>query len=138
MHYRINLPRIAHETLDNETIIIDFDTGTYYSLRDTAYWIWLLIENALSVESIIAQITTYFIGDPEAIEVAVRQFVGKLAEVGIILPTTASPRPTASPLVAHQGPFTPPILEDHSDIQDLLLLDPIHEVSKQGWPMRSA
>lgn len=138
MHYHINLPRIAHETLDNETIIIDFDTGTYYSLRDTAYWIWLLIENALSVESIIEQITTYFIGDPEEIEVAVRQFVGKLAEVGIILPTTASPRPTASPLVAHQGSFTQPTLEEHSDIQDLLLLDPIHEVSKQGWPMRSA
>lgn len=138
MHYRINLPRITHETLDNETIIIDFDTGTYYSLRDTAHWIWLLLENAQSLESMITQITTHFTGDQEEIEVAVRQFVGQLAAVEIIVKTTAPLPPTASPLVVHQGSFTPPVLEEHSDIQDLLLLDPIHEVSKQGWPMRSA
>lgn len=138
MHYCINLPRIAHETLDHETIIIDFDTGTYYSLRDTAHWIWLLLENAQSLESMIEQITTHFTGDQEEIEVAVRQFVGQLAAAAIIVPTTSPLPPTVSPLVAHQGPFTSPMLEEHSDIQDLLLLDPIHEVSKQGWPMRSA
>lgn len=138
MHYRINLPRIAHETLDNETIIIDFDTGTYYSLQDTSHWIWHLLEKMLSVEEIIDQTTTCFTGEQEEMEAAVRQFVGKLAQAELIVKTTAPLAKTSPLLAVHQGPFTPPLLEEHSDIQDLLLLDPIHEVSKQGWPMRNA
>jgi hypothetical protein len=138
MHYRMNLPRIAHETLDNETIIIDFDRGTYYSLQDTSHWIWHLLEKMLSVEEIIDQTTTCFTGEQEEMEAAVRQFVGKLAQAELIVKTTAPLAKTSPLLAVHQGPFTPPLLEEHSDIQDLLLLDPIHEVSKQGWPMRNA
>lgn len=138
MHYRINRPRAVHESVDNETIVIDFDTGTYYSLRDTAHWVWLLIEKEQSVATIIEQITTHFAGDQEEIEAALRQFIGKLAQAEIIVKTTAPLSTTLFPLPVRQGSFTAPILEEHSDIQDLLLLDPIHEVSKQGWPMRSA
>lgn len=138
MNYRINTPRIAYETLDNETIIIDFDTGTYYNLSGTAYWIWLLLEKDQAVETIIQQITTHFAGNQEEIEAAIRQFVGKLAQVEIIVKTTAPQSRFVPLLPTQQSLFTPPILEEHSDIQDLLLLDPIHEVSKQGWPMRNA
>jgi len=31
--------------------------------------------------------------------------------------------------------YAPPVLETFSDMQDLLLLDPIHEVDDAGWPM---
>jgi hypothetical protein len=35
-------------------------------------------------------------------------------------------------------PFEPPILERFDDMQELLLLDPVHEVSdEEGWPARS-
>jgi hypothetical protein len=30
--------------------------------------------------------------------------------------------------------FEPPILRTFEDMQDLLLLDPIHEVDEMGWP----
>lgn len=43
MNYRVNMPRIAHETLDDETIVIDFEQGTYYSLSDVANWVWFLL-----------------------------------------------------------------------------------------------
>ena len=138
MYYRMNLPRIVHETLDNETIIIDFDTGTYYSLQDTGHWVWHLLERTLAVEEIIDQITTCFTGEQEEMDAAVRQFVGKLAQAELIVETTVPLSLTEPLFFAHQGLFTPPLLEEHSDIQDLLLLDPIHEVSKQGWPMRNA
>jgi hypothetical protein len=31
-------------------------------------------------------------------------------------------------------PFAPPIFERYDDMRDLLTLDPIHEVSEEGWP----
>jgi hypothetical protein len=33
--------------------------------------------------------------------------------------------------------FTPPVLSRYTDMQDLLLLDPIHDVDETGWPARA-
>ena len=30
--------------------------------------------------------------------------------------------------------FEKPVIEKFSDMQEMLLLDPIHEVSEMGWP----
>ncbi|MEZ4735638.1 MAG: PqqD family protein [Caldilineaceae bacterium] len=136
MHYRIDTPRVVHETLDEETIVIDFETGTYYSLAGTAHWVWILLEQNLSVAEIINQFIAHYPGDPEQIDAAVRQFIGELARAEIIVATATPQSVTASLPFSRQDHFAPPTLETYTDIQDLLLLDPIHEVGKQGWPMR--
>jgi hypothetical protein len=33
-----------------------------------------------------------------------------------------------------KAPFAEPALEKHTDMQDLILLDPVHEVDARGWP----
>lgn len=137
MNYRINTPRFVHETLDDETIIIDFEVGTYYSLSGTAHWILFLIEKKQSVAEVVNQITTHYAGEQEEIEAAVRQFIGQLAQVEIIIKGEPSLLTVPSLPLAHRELFATPILEEHTDIQDLLLLDPIHEVGKHGWPMRN-
>ena len=30
--------------------------------------------------------------------------------------------------------FSPPVVEKYTDMQDLVLLDPVHEVDERGWP----
>jgi len=35
---------------------------------------------------------------------------------------------------AERPPFTKPELHKFTDMQDLLLFDPIHEVDESGWP----
>lgn len=137
MNYRINHPRVVHETVDEETIVIDFETGAYYSLTGVAHWIWFLLQQNQAVTTIIDQMTARYSGDQEEIDAAVRQFVGSLAQAELIVKMDALQSVVAIALApAPQTPFTPPFLEEQTDIQDLLLLDPIHEVSKQGWPMR--
>jgi hypothetical protein len=32
--------------------------------------------------------------------------------------------------------FTSPELDVYSDMQEILLLDPVHDVNKEGWPIR--
>jgi hypothetical protein len=137
MNYRINMPRVVHETLDDETIVIDFETGTYYSLVGVAHWILLLLTQHQTVAQVVDQIVTHYTGDQEEIDEAVRQFIGNLAAASVIVPIAVPVPPVAVALpLTQKAPFTPPLLEEQTDIQDLLLLDPIHEVSKQGWPMR--
>ena len=35
---------------------------------------------------------------------------------------------------ASARPYEPPQLEKYTDMQDLVLLDPVHEVDATGWP----
>lgn len=137
MNYRLNTPRVVHETLNDETIVIDFETGAYYSLTGVAHWILFLLTQQQSVAAVVDQITAWYSGEQEEIDEAVRQFIGNLAAAAIIVeePTPAPSSVAALPLT-QKTPFMPPLLEEYTDIQDLLLLDPIHEVGKQGWPMR--
>ncbi len=44
--------------------------------------------------------------------------------------------PALAPISAGDRPaFEAPVLESYSDMQDLLLLDPIHDVDDAGWPV---
>ena len=136
MNYRLNRPRIADETIDDETIIIDFETGTYYSLQDTANQIWLLLQAEGSIEEIVSQLSDCYGGETEEIDASVRQFIGTLVQAEVIVEAQAPLARLAVPPLTAKTRFVPPSLEKHSDIQDLLLLDPIHEVAQSGWPMR--
>lgn len=136
MNFRIQAPRVVHETIDDETIVIDFDDGTYYSLRTTANFIWQLLESA-SAEQIIQAVCQTYTGDPEQIESSVQAFLSQLVQAQLIVETAGgTPQPVSAIIDGAPLPFTPPILEEYTDMQDLLLLDPIHEVDAQGWPAR--
>lgn len=139
MTYRINAPRIAHETIDDETIIIDFDSGTYYSVRATANTMWQLLSQGKSVEEVIRRVQAEYQGNAEQMAAAVHDFVTLLVrEKGLLVAAPATGNGAVQPLStpAAKTPFTQPVLEQYTDMQDLLLLDPIHEVDDQGWPQR--
>ena len=40
LHFRINNPKVIHETIDGETVIVNLDSGNYYSLDATGADIW--------------------------------------------------------------------------------------------------
>jgi hypothetical protein len=40
----------------------------------------------------------------------------------------------ASPPAPPADALEPPALEKFTDMQDLILLDPVHEVDERGWP----
>ncbi|MCA1554989.1 MAG: PqqD family protein, partial [Chloroflexi bacterium] len=42
-----------------------------------------------------------------------------------------------SPVTRSALPFEPPSLQRFTDMQDILLVDPIHEVDESGWPQRT-
>ena len=42
--HRINSPPITHQVIDGEVILVNVETGVYYSLRDAGAEIWGLVE----------------------------------------------------------------------------------------------
>jgi hypothetical protein len=139
MRYRINTPRITLEQIDDETIVIDFDTGAYFSAGPSGSDVIRRIGRGESDDEIVAAAALRYAGDHGRIEAGIRAFVDSLLRESILAeaePGGAPPPADTRAPPANRTPFQPPVLEKYTDMKDLLLLDPIHEVDEEGWPVQ--
>jgi hypothetical protein len=140
--FRINKPTVIHEIFDKEVVIIEFNSGNYYSLDKAGADIWSFIERGANVDEIIECITHLYKGSPSVIEDAVNQFLNELKQENLIIPDNAKELESTKGLKVsveigsetEKPDFEVPIIHKYTDMQNLLLLDPIHEVDETGWP----
>jgi hypothetical protein len=137
--FRINTPTVTHETIDGEAVIINLDSGNYYSLVDVGSFIWALVDNVASANEVQNQVLQTYHGNPSDIDQGVQDLFSQLQQENLIVPvngaTEASVVTAAVSSNGHEKPsFNPPLLHKYSDMQELLLLDPIHDVDDAGWP----
>jgi hypothetical protein len=132
--YRVNATHVVSDVFeDGEAAVIDLRTGAYFSLNPTGALLWPLIVSGTTVEALVAQALAGTVGGP-AVALAVETFVAALIAEGLVEEVgDVSPQSPAAPN-GDRLPFTPPELQRFDDLQELLLLDPIHDVSDQGWP----
>lgn len=135
--FRINAPDVINETIENEAIILHLGTGRYYSARGCGAQAWSWLSEAVPVSRVVQLLASTYDADRQLIETELDKFIGDLQAEGLLVETTdAAPGP-AVPENANGSrlPFEPPVIECYTDLQDLLLLDPVHEVdASQGWP----
>jgi len=142
MKYRIKEPEIIYETFDDEVIIINLDNGNYYSAQHTAAQIWGYLAKGLSIERVIEQIQSHYKGNAAHVTQSVSAFLDQLSEDSLVVLVEEEDSPFEQqvnssmplPALSTLPEFEPPKLERYTDMQDLLLLDPIHDVGEQGWP----
>ena len=159
----INPQNVVHETIDGETILIHLGTGTYYSLDGVGAQIWGLLAAGASQSEVAADVASGSDADPAAVEQAVESLVEELLREELLAlepgdsapadsasepssPLTASepssPLTTSEPLsqLAEPEPaaevsFVAPVLRKYTDMQEFMLVDPIHDVDVDaGWP----
>jgi hypothetical protein len=136
-HYATN-PQVIHETIDGETIIIDLATGTYFSLQGAAPAIWSGLVAGEADEQIVARLAAAYDAPAEELAAAVATFLEELERHQLVARSDgASGAPAADGAgepPAERAPFVAPRLETYTDMQDIILLDPVHKVDSQGWP----
>ncbi|MBW4576543.1 MAG: PqqD family protein [Aphanothece sp. CMT-3BRIN-NPC111] len=137
----INSPKVVHETIDGEVVIINLEEGTYYSLVKVGADIWNAVERRISFGDLIEEIQMRYSGDKEEIEESVKALIKELQQEELIISNDVSSTQENSFSVEiktsdnlEKIKFEIPKLEKYTDMQDLLLLDPIHEVEETGWP----
>ena len=138
MRFRISGPQVVHETIDGEVIIINLDSGNYYSLDKVGAYIWSCVESGATVSETVEAIAHRYDGTCVDTESAVSQLMAELQQENLIVPDEAKEPERIKGLEVRSGTerpvFEAPILHKYTDMQDLLLLDPIHEVDEAGWP----
>lgn len=137
-YFRIKRPDIVHETIDGETVIVNLENGVYYSLQNAGVDVWNMIETGANLQELTDLMVQQFDGSREEIEQALNDLLIVLQKEGLVEAASAKQSVSKTPQTISKGEkvkFTPPVLEKFSDLQELLLLDPIHEVDDEaGWP----
>jgi hypothetical protein len=134
--YRVNGSRVIQETFENEVIVVNLDSGRYYCLQQSGAEAWTLLLAGMSANEVAAVLSERYEASIEDIAPAIERLCGELVAEALIVADADLQASSRSAGEAADGrrPFTPPTLQIYSDMQDLLLLDPIHEVDPSGWP----
>jgi hypothetical protein len=117
--------------------MINLATGSYYSLDRVGGDVWALLEASLPVDDIVVQLGRRYDAAEDDIRRGVDDLLQRLSSEELVVPCDDSdPVGAASlePAPASRPPFDAPRLEKFTDMQDLILLDPVHEVDSRGWP----
>lgn len=133
-YFKINQPDVVSETIDGESVIINLYKGLYYNLNPTGSEIWTLVEAGAGMADIMTLLSQKYPDAPDVVQ-AVTRLLAELQTEELIIPTTpvAEFVPPLEMVVATTA-FEAPVLYKYADMQDLLALDPIHDVDETGWP----
>jgi hypothetical protein len=131
---------IAHERVEDEVIVINLRTGAYFSLIGAAADAWDLLLTTTALDDIAGAIAERYGVDVTTVRTDLEPFVRSLVDEDLLVAT--EPATSASALddqaPAVERTYRPPMLEKYDDMEELLLLDPIHEVDEAGWPVVAA
>jgi hypothetical protein len=122
---RPNRPDVIDENFEGEAVLVNLDTGCYYALNPAASLIWDLLVEGRSAASLVASI--------EAEAGVVESFIAELAAEQLVADGEFDAGRAAEKLSL---PATPEF-QKFTDMQDLLALDPIHDIDldADGWPV---
>ncbi|MBN3925478.1 PqqD family protein [Nostoc sp. NMS4] len=125
-NYKINSPKVIHETIDGEVVVVNLDEKDYYSLLKVAADIWNRIERGISKENIIAELSQQYNHNCEEIESSINSFLKELELEQLIMLTTNNVLTSKSgynttiqtQVTQAKLEFEPPILEKFTNMKD--------------------
>jgi hypothetical protein len=135
--FRVNEPDVINQVIDGEAVVLHLGTGRYFSARGCGADVWSWVSASVPVPAVVEALVSSYDASPDTIAAAVDEFVTYLVREGLVVGISddrlgATPSPTIS---TPKPPFEVPVMEAFGDLEDLLLLDPVHEVNaEKGWP----
>jgi hypothetical protein len=139
--------RVAADTVEGEAVIINLDTGAYYTTEGAGCDAWQLLASGQTLGHVVESLGSRYDADDGAIEGYVQQLVKTILAEGLMhaLESDGTPPVDESDegvdglrAVETRQPFEPAEFISYHDMKGLLLLDPVHEVDAEGWPHAAA
>lgn len=130
--YQVNNPEVIEESIDGEVLIVHLGTGAYYSSDGSGEFIWRRVVAGQTAGEVAAAAASHFGLKPETATLAVERMVGQYLVEGLI--RDRDTRPVEDVPVSAPATFEEPVLNKYTDMEELLLLDPVHDVEEAGWP----
>jgi hypothetical protein len=135
--FKVNSGPVVFENYESESLAINLDTGTYYSLTGPASRLWTMLSRGTPSARIAEYFAAAHEGDPAQIADSVRRFLERLESEQLIVEDTGAAAMDGAGQQAppeQRTPFEDFDMRVFTDMQDLLMLDPIHDADEAGWP----
>lgn len=127
---------ILSDVFGEEVVLVNLDSGMYYSLRGSATQIWIRLFNQYSLIEILADLIQIYQVTENQLIADINLFVTQLLELKIIKTATDAEKKKIDFIPKDVLiDYSTPVVEIFSDMQEILLLDPVHDVDKSGWPI---
>ncbi|NHZ86172.1 MAG: PqqD family peptide modification chaperone [Planctomycetia bacterium] len=144
--YKIDRSNIVFETFDTEVVIINLDNGNYYSYDGLGVDIWGLLKDQVSINDLNKWIIKkYSQESPSEIKKMIRLSIIELESENLIISSEshndvnkhANQKDLENFITIDKRDFKYPVLQRYTDMQDFLLVDPIHEIDYEKWPEKN-
>lgn len=140
-YLKVNEPNVVHETIEGETILLNLGTGNYYSIEWPGTFVWDLLAETGDINGIKKAFLSANSEKENEVDKAYSQFIDLLFEEELVVASENGKATSLSIDNNSKEEFVKALskldkltLNKYSDMQDMLLLDPIHDVDEKGWP----
>lgn len=134
--YQLNEEKMFYDMADGQAVVINFVTGMYYGTSTLGSEVLDRLIRGNAPERIKKAVKS-LPGCPEDIDSQMDEFIQQLLEKEILLP--GGETVSGGDEVIGEGALEDGFLlklDEFSEIQDLILADPVHDVDvEQGWPV---
>ena len=107
---------------DSRSVMLDLDSGRYYTLNQTATAIWELMGVRMPIELVVRRLTQMFDVDAATAARDVEELVGFLTDKGFLRRTRLAVMESALEFErtgAEIGPYSKPVVEEHEAVQEI-------------------
>lgn len=133
--YRLNEEKVFFDIADGQAVVINFTTGMYYGTDALGSAVLEQLIGGVS-ETAIAEAVSKAAGCPSDFAAKLDAFIKKLVEKEIL---TAADGEESNSAAFDDAVFAEGFelsVDEFSEVQDLLLADPVHDVDvSEGWPI---
>lgn len=77
--------RFSETAIDDEVVVMNLDSGDFYSLTGTARTIWLMIDGNSTRDQLVARLQAGHHGESAEITADLDAFLGQLAAAGLLV-----------------------------------------------------
>jgi hypothetical protein len=124
---------VITDDMDGEIIILNTESGKYFSTEKTGAIIWEMFSNGYTIDEVINALSNLFSSQEEEIKKDINVFLSQVITEGL-LKVSEIEKPNTSIELSHFNEYKTPKMIAYSDMEKLLLMDPVHEVENMGWP----
>jgi hypothetical protein len=136
--FECNAPDVVFENFGDEAVILNLQSGDYYSLVGVGMLYWECLSQGVPPSQITAHICARYSASVDETEIVsdLGELLAQLQSEGLIRSSNTS-RALAELIGATAAlppAYAAPMLSKFDDVAEMLLLDPVHDVSEVGWP----
>jgi coenzyme PQQ synthesis protein D (PqqD) len=139
--FRLNDANVIFERFDDEVIAIQLATGAYHSISGAGADLFALLPFEPTLPELAAALAEKYDTDAASLAADLRPFLEDLKTEEIIIEYSRDSRASKPITLSHSGPrvpYVPPAIQPFRDLQELFLIDPVHDVGPMGWPQLKA